>query len=841
VSALLSRGADIAGRKMVWAHYVPWHTPDNASQLSDRYYCFPQFEPGSDPFRAEVLRALDMGIDGFFNDMVAQTGGAPVFWDLRPYLKAAEGTPFLFGICLDAKSTADQQAKDLVMMLSTYGDHPNYPKWKGRYVVATYSFFAWTPDEWRAIRKGCADAGYPIGVVANIESGFDNYDDSRLEPYLGTFESAYFFALTGCAWNDTKPLEQEQREAADFCARNGALFMPCLWPGYYGGWLSGRNCFYQPLLGFDMLLRRYGCSRAIDTPWLHITTWNDHDETTLQSRRLATANPALIRAMSREFKGLPPAAKEEIAFAYLRETMAGTVLRIEGIRLPSASAETVSVEGRLLDVDGNAVARLAPRKLSDNWERCEWLVSTTALAASPVLVPEVTITRGKEVRTLQLPAAFLVTGFLKCNDTVKVSERDRRTVDNSFALDWKDGILSGECQFTGDAMLKRAVLYRNERPVTAFDHRKKTVLPVHLGGVNDIALSVEKGRIECAVKSFETNGAPHFAWSDKRIESTMTPGWMHLTARIEADASSVLTLANNDRSRSFGVPELLEEERLAVGESHVRLGPDGTIYDLPTLDRKSGPVFLSVWMPAPEPTDAFWIEFEFADGTFAESSIQYPFATTREAIRMNVVETAITLEHTTGASGTPDTTVFLTEEEKWPVRETKVVEALVSPLAIRNERFDFSGQPMLRPVLPHRRWPMGPFALTCHFTRLADDGESHPVLIREGWNEAPELRLLADGRIEASYGGGSGRGTGEFGYNVQSLEPLEMGREARIELVNDGKRFSLHVDGELQGEAMLPPLRAYGNLTPRLGDGINGSDPQVGTLRDVSFSGRPVP
>ncbi|MBQ0032029.1 MAG: laminin G, partial [bacterium] len=335
--------ADVSGRKMVWAHYVPWLTPDNASQMSERFYDFPQFEVGTDPFRAEIERAMAEGIDGFFNDMVAHKGGVTSFWDLRPFLKAAEGTPFQFGICLDAKIPVEQQVKELVKMLSTYGNHPNYPKWGDRYVVDTYTFFAWSPEEWRAIRKGCAEAGYPIWVIANIETGYTAYSDAKLDPYAGVIDCAYFFSNNGAAFVDWKPMEAEHAAAAAWCARHGAKFMPCLWPGYYGGWLNGRCCYYQPFLGFDALMRRWDSARALGCDWLHVTTWNDHDETTLQSRRLTTGNPAIIKAMSDAHKGRSAAARTDVQFAYLRETLPGTLLRIETMRLPSADNASAEV------------------------------------------------------------------------------------------------------------------------------------------------------------------------------------------------------------------------------------------------------------------------------------------------------------------------------------------------------------------------------------------------------------------------------------------------------------------------------------------------------------------
>lgn len=830
---------DVSGRRMVWAHYVPWLTPDNASQNAGRFYGFPQCDVGADPFRAEVRRALDQGIDGFFNDMVAHAGGATSFWDLRPFLRAAEGTPFQFGICLDAKIPAEQQVRELVKMLSAYGDHPNYPKWKGRAVVATYTFFAWSPDEWRAIRKGCADAGHPIWVVANVETGYAAYADERLAPYAGLFDCAYYFSINGAAWSGHKSLERELRETAAFCGRHGACFMPCLWPGYYGGWLNGRNCYYQPFLGFDGLLRRYACARTLDAQWLHVTTWNDHDETTLQTRRLATGNAALIRAMAREFKGEPPAREAEVLFAYLRETLVGSLLRFETVRLPSSEADEVRVRGRLLDVDGRPVADLPPRALSGDWKRDEWIVSTTGLATSPVLVPEFTVARNERERTVRLPAAFLVTTCLKNPETVKVSERDRRAVACDFDVSWKEGVLSGTCSVEDGEGLKRAVLYRNDVPVTCFTAEEKTVLPLFFSGEHTVELAVANGRIAQAVKSFETNGAPHFAWNERRVVSRMTPGWMRLTARVETGPQTEIVFSSSGAKRAFRPADLVGRDALRVGKGGVRLAPDGTLYDLPPPGAHGGRLNLSVWSARPDPKDAYWVEFEFADGTFADSRVRHPFAVSRAPVRMDVIETEVTLEHTSGASGLPDARPFLTAEADLPVRGARVVKADVSPLCVREERFRFEDVSKEPPKLPLRRWPMGPFRLSFTLTPLAADGADHPLLVKNGWNEGPEATLLADGRLKATFCGGSARGTPPFAYDVVSKRPLPRGEKAVVTLVRDGTRFALYLDGECQQEAAVPPLRVFGNLAPAVGRGVNGASPTVGLLHDLSFSGCP--
>lgn len=833
-----ARAADVANRKMVWAHYVPWFVPENASQMSQRVYDFPQTDVGAHPLRDEIRRALDQGVDGFFNDMVAHEGGRTSFWDLRPYLAAAEGTPFQFGICLDRRVSVAHQVKELVRMLSTYGNHPNYARCGDRFVVCAYTYRAWTPDEWRAIRAGCADAGYPIHVVANIETPFQAFDEKVFAPYAGLFEGAFHFSIMGCGRSPFKSVETEMREADAFCRKNGAAFMPCLWPGYYGGWLPGRCSYYQPFLGFGTLQRRFDAAQALNAQWLHVTTWNDHDETTLQTRRLATGNPAIVRAMARAFRGERPAEKTDVVFAYLRENIPGTVLKFEAQRLPSVEKGDVSISGRLLDEDGEIVAGLSERRLADaDWTRVEWLVPTAKLSASHVLTPEFVVRLPSGTRVVTLPPVFQFTGWLANPETVKVSIHDRRPIQSRFALTWQDGILAGKCAFKAEVPLKRAVLYRNERPVTAFTPNRQTILPVFFNGEGWLDLQVANGRIAHAVKSFETNGAPHFAWTPACLTSKLAPSWMKHTARIETEAKTKLTFTDNRAVRTFAPRDLVRFGELRCGAGTIRLSPDGTLYDLPPLNQKAGRLYVSVWAAQPAPTDDFWVEFEFADGTFAESKVQQPFATDRRPIPMAVVETPVTLDETSGASGTPDAKVFLTPEAAWPVKKTRLVAARVSPFAVRRAAFDFTGAPLARPNLPQRQWPMGPFRLTCTFTPLAADGAAHPILSPNGWNEGPSLTLASDGRLVAAFAGGEGASA--FACEVKTAAPLVRGRRVRLTLVNDGRQFRLLVDGVEAGACAVPPVRVYGNCSPALGPGVNGDTPSVGLLHDLAFAGDP--
>ena len=860
------RAADVSGRRMVWAHYVPWYLPGDASLLSNWFHSFPQDQVGDNPLREEIERAMAMGIDGFFNDVIIHGNGGTSYWDLRPFLKAAEGTPFLFGLCLDGGSSADQQARELVRMLSAFGDHPNYPKIGGRYVVCTYQFRSRKPGDWRTIRQKCADAGFPLYLVANFMTGFGAVDPNTLAPYAGTFERAYDFAQYGMNRAQRKSLEQETAAGAAFCREHGATYMPCVWPGYYGAWMHGGNCFYQPFCGFDTAQRRFDTWRLVsDADWLHLTTWNDHGETALMPRRLVTGNRAVVRAMSDEFKGLPLTKKDNVAFAYLRETIPGTMLRIEAMRLPTACKSEVSVLGCLKDVGGNIVCQLPEKTFGTNrWARLEWLVSTTHLAESPFLVPEFTVRRGDAVRQVCAPRIFFAAGWLSDPVTVKVSENDCANVDSSLSVAYSNGLLRAKCDFKAEKAARRIVLYRNDRPVTAFRPSFGKTLNLIFSGKHTIELKTEgRARIVQAVKRFEKNGTRDFSWTTNRVLSLRTPGWSVLSACVEAEADDVLAFSSGGNTTRFTPSELLASARhapptrwsppgtVAGGNvvpqgARIWLDEEGVACDLPPLDMKSGSLSAEVWMTPPSENDAYWTEFEFADGSFAESAVVYPFAKTLAPVAMKVVETPVTLDHPSGAAGAPDSRVFLTPQSEWPVRETRVMEARVSPLAIRRARFDFQGEPMRRPMLPHRCWPMGPFRLVCHFTRLAEDNKDAVRIVGvDGWNEGPELRLLEDGRVEAAYCGGNKRGTGNWGdlgtplfrHAVRSLRPLETGRKAEIAVESDGLSLSLSIDGEPQGTAALPPIRCYGNLTPALGPGINGENPTTGLLHDLEIRG----
>lgn len=836
-------GGELAGRKMVWAHVVDWFTPDNVSQMPERFYNEPQHDRGAHPYHGETRRALDMGIDGFFVDVCVVDKGASAFWDLRRRLEAAEGTPFQVGICLDHRTTVTHQAEEIIRMLSVYGNHPNYPKLNGRYVVDTYTFFSWTPGEWKEMLRLCREAGYPLHLIANVETGFDPFTEAKLEKYVDVFDEAYYFSILARAHSGTERLPDVIRRTDVFCKAHGKRFMPCLWPGYFGAWLDGRNCFYQPKCGFGTMQARYEAALETKADWLHLTTWNDHDETTLEPRRLTTGYLREIRARAREFKGLSPSAENDVHFAYLREVLPGTVHRFAAMRMPCAKYDACTVAGCLRDAEGRKLYDLQPKTLGNRgWAEVEWLVGTTTLAANPVLVPEFTVTDAKGAKTVTLPPVFVFAPSSRNPETVKVSLHDRRALKNDLSVTYADGVLKASCSFDASVPVHRATLYCNERPVTGFrvtrdasvtGATRTTVLPLCFHGHHTVTLVPENGEILCGIKSFETNGMQHYSWSAKGMRSGLTPTWMRFSALVAASENTRLAFSSAGETRTFTARELVRDGRYVLKDGSIELSPDCTLRDMSPLDCAKDTLELAVWSRAPEPTDAYWVQYEFADGTHAESRVVHPFAKERVPVPLNVVETPVTIDWTSGASGQPGTCPFTSPCDQWPVREMRVVETKVSPLSIRRHRVPMAGSPRPRAKLMVREWPMGAFRLTCGLVPHAADGKDHGVLLVGGWQEGPRLRLLSDGRLEGAYLCEAGRD--KFCVAVTSREPLVRGKTYRIELGSDCRELVLTIDGVKQNSASLSPRRVYGNCQPSLGEGVNGANPAVAELFDLVF------
>lgn len=165
------------------------------------------------------------------------------------------------------------------------------------------------------------------------------------------------------------------------------------------------------------------------------------------------------------------------------------------------------------------------------------------------------------------------------------------------------------------------------------------------------------------------------------------------------------------------------------------------------------------------------------EGKGVASRPEYPFVQSKEPIEVNVVETPVTLDRFSEASGLPGMCEFLTPEAEWPVKETRVVKVKVSPHSIRHGRFEKGkGQDIVK--VPARCWPMGAFRLVCKLAIDALPEQKKTLFDLGGWNEGPTLILQTNGFLRAEYS----YGTSSKRYVVVSKDPVELGKQICVEL-----------------------------------------------------------
>ncbi|NCB09090.1 MAG: hypothetical protein EOM73_13115 [Bacteroidia bacterium] len=305
-------------------------------------------------------------------------------------------------------------------------------------------------------------------VIANVDPrGNNSVDLKKLQAYADVIDCGYMFGPPG---GTNEPPEINNPILNKFFSERNKLFMPCLHGGYYGAWLKSGNDFYQPFYGVDMLHNTFLAAQKLDSPWIHLTSYNDLIETAMMPRAFTFGMEQLIRAYSNAHKKTGTLfAEPEIIFSYHREEQPGTLFRIEAMNLPSVGNAAVIVRGRLLDMDGKPVFELPPKRFApDAFGRAEWLVSTTNLVRSPYLVPEFSAEAGDWKHIVRAPAVFFVSSWLQNAVTMTVPLSGLTDISNSLKINYSADRLHAEIKFDSPCELKRAVLFKNDRPVALF-------------------------------------------------------------------------------------------------------------------------------------------------------------------------------------------------------------------------------------------------------------------------------------------------------------------------------------------------------------------------------------
>jgi len=838
---------------MAWAHYVGWTVPARNSFEPQHYYNYPVFENAGDPFRAEVRRALAAGLDGFFVDVIMQYRWRPGYHDtVERLLAAAEDTPFRVAPCLDVKTDVTNQVDNICWMLDRFGNHPNYPRVNEKYVLATYTYPEWTPTQWRWMLDRCAAKGFPLYLVGNVKYSCGVLRPERLENYRDVFDVCYGFAYIG---GETWSIDRECRSTAAWCKAHGKRYMACLHPGYFARWLRGGNAGYQAFRGLDQYLDCFSALRETGADWIHFTTWNDHCETTLEPMTLTPGNGALLRATCDAFKGQRPTARAaDVLFAYHREELPGTLLRFEALRLPAAETNAVTVSGTLQDAFGRAMATLPPRTLAAAWDRAEWLVPSTALAKSPHLVPVFTRASPAETRTARLPALLFRTPWLENNITVRAAFGDCGEKKHSLRVSEKGGVFTATLGLSGPGTVKRAILFRNERPLGQFRAVSQKPgaagLPILFAGNCQVDLALPDGEVVKVFRGGRPFGQDGFRYTDHAIDNRPNGAFENLSAWLEASPDAVVTFADAGGPRRFTLPELARLRRLSLrnGSLTLQAYPDCTLREMPCLDAAEGSFRLAVYDRPPRPQDAFYARLELQNGRMVETDVLYPFAA-GDTVCTTLLETPVTLETKPGDLGLPRIEPlvvyreFLTPETNLPVRTTTPVAADVARASLREAFWPLAGDGLSayddrhltiatnlftheggrtalrftgseRVSLPARMAPMDAGSVSFDIAPEPPDGTPRTVLGRLGYGTGFTARLLGDGRLETHWSG-TGRGgvwkiTPAVDLALVTPEPLPPRAWTRVTLANDNRTLRIFLDGRCVAARTYTPFRSYG-------------------------------
>jgi hypothetical protein len=863
-------------RRMAWAHYVPWYDPARTAHTARGFWDQPSAAALPD-LRAEFAAAQAAGIDGFLVDVVgAPRPKATAFAEgVAGMLAAAEGTPFLVAACLDGgHGDLDWQAEEIARMAALFATHPNYPRVGGRPLFATYSALGRTPEQWRGIRERLRAKGLDPYLLGDLAGGFGQVDDAKVAEYAAVFDLLYVFAAYPHRPSAGAPAlstgERFQRLGAASAAA-GRPWMPVLWPGYLGGWLNGRNDFHQPFRGLDVL---WECAQALDPQrdaWVHLCTWNDHDETSLMPTAIGGGGKlALCAAALARWRGQEPPAQARVLAAYRREELVGSDLRIEVATLPGREGGALAVDGWLQGPDGARLAELPARTLAaDAWAGAEWRIPTAGLAAAAAWTPVLRVRRdGQAGAPTILPAILPATGWLEDASTV-VTALDACAAGQARLTVAEDGdALRARLDLQADEPVRSATLWRNDRCLAGFTPASAAPAPalLHLAiptfRPHRLRLTVADGALVAADRR---GGLKPGSWSAAGFDLRHEHDWNALTVTLATTPATVVRVQIDEQpaqaidlarlaaggTATCGTPAATAIARADYDPRGVAPGTDARAYDTAL---RCGPG---------RPGDRWCARVELQSGRVLWSPVQAPWAGAPR--RLAVIDSALSLDATADASGTLGASGWL---EPAP-RPQQAVEALVHPAALRAARWSLAadgadlagdrplaalrapaqarllaadgpdGHPCLHfdgrsaVTLPRRVWPLGPCTLALALRPAAAPTGDQAVVTRKGWATGLNLRLRADGRAEVWRDG-----HGTPAVRVAGDRALEPGTWTVLRAVYDGTRLRLWQDGRLAGETAAPASQVHGNCTVTLGAAENGF---AGALADLEVLGWAAP
>lgn len=882
VSSLVA--GETADKSMIWAHITPWFQATDNSLFTNWYYNYPLHRAKNTPdsrditMREDILNAIDKGIDGFFIDMGAEVKAKRDFnwsWTMPAYLKAAEGTNFQVGICIDGHFTAEYLGDYIPKMLASFGDHPNYPKYNGKYVVCTYQFRRLSAADWAKARELIKAKGYDIFLMANLAPRPGQKADTKLyDAYKDVVDAIYFFDSPAHA---AQPPAETNQILNDWCKANNKLYIATIHPGYYGAWKFS-NDFYNPFRGFDAFYATVKAAKKQNPKWVHITTWNDLMETALFERAYTFGITETLKYYNSYLKDNAICKdKPEVLITYHREELPGTMLRIEACNLPSKSKE-ITISGELIDFKGKKVATLAPKKVKGNkLEFVEWLFPTEKMAYSPYVIPVLTVTADDYSRKVEFPAVEFVSSWIQNGTTINLPVNGMlENFSNTLAIKQDNNVLTAEISFKNEKKFDRIVLFKNDLPVAVFnpDYKDDEVILTtqmwkpHL----DAVITVENGKVLRSVKKAESNNQrPHYSWTPEKI-MTRWRGEHGITFIGKKDMA-IKVAYEDGKTFQFSALDLINKRSIDDGVASWNAVQEMTMLNDEPINIGEGKLSLRVFNREPKATDSYFVRYETTDGQVHLTRPIYPFADSNPTVKTKILRTAINMETTAGHGGIAfiNENEFLTPKNQIPVQGNSVVTATVSKLIERSSLWKFEGNGVdslgeypigglksnmfvedkseygkslkftgkERIMLPRRYWNLSGFGtITFDIKPNSIGGAKRQCIIhKEGRYDGFSINLMPDGTIEVIRFHGIGESTQDTGENYRSTEKINLNEWNNIKIVADAENMQIFINGKASQKFKLLPLRTYGSGLVHMGGGYWKADNYTGLIDNLCIKG----
>lgn len=851
----LSRGAaDSAPLKAkVWCHYVAWDDWNGANGAFFKYYDVPLAHPSGDPrrdYRSEMDAARLAGIDAFVVDLV----NADAFsGQTLAMLASAKGSDFEVAVCLDGfADTATNYARRVAAFLDKVGDHPNYAREDGKPVL--FMFWGWrqTPAFWKTFRQVLAEEfHHPIYLVGdpNTESGRKATPEAMAR-YAGCFDQYYSFAETGRGGQ--QPVAETNRVLAD-AAKTGATsghWTAGISPGYTGAWpLNGRNDYYVSFQGLDRFWTAWEAALPLHPAWIHLTTWNDLDETPLQPMVFQFhTHQQLSRYWIDHWRGTDqPEPQPRVYLAYQREQIVGTLQRIEVLGLPALT--DVVASGELRDMEGKVLAQLPPLTLpAGRAERREWQVPTAAFAHTPIVEPVIRIQAGTNQFSRRLPFFRLRTGWIANKVVVRVPADQMAGGTAGVSIQQPDPqTLVATLTVHSAEPVSSATLWREDRPVAAFspDPAPGTVYGLRWEWLQNHTETITLQDAQFLQVYQTGKSAEQLKW-DARTLQTQYQRYDYLGAKVlaQSDQASFRISIGGGAPQQVKLAELRQGAVKLAGPKHspavrLSLAPLDPLAATPPLCAlKEGQLQVRFHLDACRPADVFYVRCETESGRTFFSSAVAPFAEKLPLVRTAILQTAETLDSGFLTPPTLTTEVLpvsvhpaLLQRNAWhfdqpgPVIDDalgrsplllgsagEAYQSLPARVPAHKVRADgvgclyFDGQDDLAEI-PIRQIPIGAFTVSMEVCPEGPFDRPQTLLGRAGTMSCPIIRLLADGRVEA------GRELKAPGVTIlaHSEKPLPAKVWSKLKVTFDEQQVRLYVDGQLVGQASGAPCRRYGN------------------------------